>query len=328
MEEIISVVVPIYKVEKYLEKCIKSILEQTYKKLDIILVDDESPDECGKIIERYKEKDSRIRTIHQKNGGLSDARNNGWKIARGEYILFIDSDDWIEKNMIEILYNNAKVNNADISICEFIEEDDDGNVLSSKKYNNEIRVFTSLEAIKELIQQNNITNHAWNKMYKTELFENIKYPKGQLMEDISTTYKLIESSDRVVYQSIPLYHYIQRGTSILGNITEKRINDQENAFFERNKYLSVKYPQYRKEIIIDNLLNVKNIYYLSVIGKYKNLYNSKKYKDYYKQFKPLYKEYKKELYDKDKTSLRLFYYNRNLYKLFTMIKSCIKEIKK
>ena len=244
MEELISVIVPIYNVEKYIRKCVDSILKQTYKNIEVILVDDGSKDECGKIIDEYKKIDGRIKVIHKKNGGLSDARNCGMQYATGKFLLFIDSDDWIDREMVKKLYDNIKKYNADISICEFIEEDEEGKELSKKKYDEKILLFTSKEAIKELIVQKNITNHAWNKLYKKEIFDNIEYPKGQLMEDVSTTYKLIENSKQIVYQNIALYHYIQRNKSILGNITPKRINDQEKAFFERNKYLEKKYPEY------------------------------------------------------------------------------------
>ena len=324
MKDLISVIIPIYKVEKYLEKCIQSIIAQTYNNLDIILVDDGSPDNCGNIIEEYRKKDKRIRTIHQDNGGLSDARNSGIKIANGKYILCIDSDDWIENNMIEVLYKNIIDNNADISICEFIEEDDEGKMISHKNYNNKIEIFRKKEAIKKLIEQDIITNHAWNKLYKTKLFDNVEYPKGQLMEDISTTYKLFEKSEKIVYQNTPLYHYIQRGTSILGNITEKRINDQEYAIFERNKYLISKYPEYKKIIQIDNLTNVKTLYYLAIMGNHKNLYNSNKYKKYYREYKMVYKELKPYVKEKDKISLKLFYKNRELYKIYAKLKKIIK----
>ncbi len=325
MEKLISVVVPIYNVEKYLRKCLDSILEQTYCNLDIILVDDESPDNCGKIIEEYKKKDQRVRTIHQKNGGLSDARNAGIKIANGEYIIFIDSDDWVEKKMIEILYRNIEKYNSDISICEFIEEDDNGKVLSKKQYNYKFKEFNTFDAIKDLILQNTLTNHAWNKLYKINLFNNVRYPKGQLMEDVSTTYKLIENSSKVVYQNIPLYHYIQRESSILGNITEKRIKDQEFAFFKRNEYLYNKYPELNNIIQLDNLLNVKTLYYLSIMGNYKELYNSEQYKMYYKAYKPLYKSLKNDIKAMNNVSLNMFYINRNLYKTYVKLKKCIKD---
>ena len=324
MNDLISVILPIYKVEKYLKKCIESILTQTYKNLDIILVDDGSPDKCGEIIEEFQKKDKRIRTIHQNNGGLSAARNNGIKIANGKYIVCIDSDDWIEKDMIEVLYKNIVNTNSDISICEFIEEDEYGKILSNKKYNNEIIEFSSIEALRSLIKQDILTNHAWNKLYKKNLFDEIEYPKGQLMEDVSTTYKLFEKANKIVYQNTVLYHYIQRGTSILGNISEKRINDQELAFFDRNKYLMKKYPKLKMEIELDNLYNVKTLYYLAIMGGYKRLYDSQKYTEYYIEYKKLYKKNKNNTEIKGRKSLRLFYKNRTLYKIYVKLKKKIK----
>lgn len=324
MDDLISVIVPIYKVEKYLKKCVESILEQTYSNLDIILVDDGSPDNCGDIIEEFRKKNEKIRTIHQKNGGLSDARNSGIKIAKGKYIVCIDSDDWIEKNMIEVLYKDIINTNSDISVCEFVEEDDLQNILSTKKYNNEIIEFNSKEALKSLIKQDILTNHAWNKLYKASLFEGIEYPKGQLMEDVSTTYKLFEKANKIVYQNTSLYHYIQRGTSILGNITEKRINDQEFAFFDRNKYLMEKYSEFKEIIELDNMYNVKTLYFLAILGGYKNLYNSPKYAEYYAKYKKVYKENRKNPEFKGDKSLQLFYKNRIAYKMYVKLKRKIR----
>ena len=328
MSRLISVIVPIYKVENYLKKCVDSIINQSYKNIEIILVDDGSPDMCGVICDDYLKKDNRIKVIHKENGGLSDARNAGINIAKGDYILCIDSDDWIEENMIEIVYNNALEYSADISICEFIEEDINGNILGKKEESKEIKCFNRVKALNELISQVNITNHAWNKLYKKELFRNIEYPKGQLMEDISTTYKLFEKSDKIVYQNVALYHYIQRSESILGNITQKRIDDQENAIFSRNSYLLSKYPDLTDIINIDNLKNVKILYYLAIIGKHKNLYKSLKYKKYYKEYKKLYKIYKKNIKLEEKKSIDLFYFNRNLYKIYVCLKKFIGKVKK
>ena len=255
---------------------------------------------------------------------MSDARNSGIKIAKGKYIVCIDSDDWIEKNMIEVLYKDIINTNSDISVCEFVEEDDLQNILSTKKYNNEIIEFNSKEALKSLIKQDILTNHAWNKLYKASLFEGIEYPKGQLMEDVSTTYKLFEKANKIVYQNTSLYHYIQRGTSILGNITEKRINDQEFAFFDRNKYLMEKYSEFKEIIELDNMYNVKTLYFLAILGGYKNLYNSTKYAEYYAKYKKVYKENRKNPEFKGDKSLQLFYKNRIAYKMYVKLKRKIK----
>ena len=327
MNKLISVIVPIYNVENFLEKCVDSIVKQTYENIEIILIDDGSPDRCGVICDDYSKKDERIKVIHKKNGGLSDARNCGINVAKGEYVLCIDSDDWIEKNMIEVLYNNVVKYDADISICEFVEEDINGKILKKKKENSEIKCFNTIDALKELIIQENITNHAWNKLYRKELFKNIEYPKGQLMEDISTTYKLFEKSNKIIYQNITLYHYIQRSTSILGNITLKRIDDQEKAIFSRNNYLLSEYSELTDIINIDNLKNVKTLYYLAIIGNHKNLYISSKYKKYYEEYKKIYKTYKTDIKAEEKKSMDLFYFNRNLYKMYVYLKKIVGKVK-
>ena len=226
--------------------------------------------------------------------------------------------------MIEVLYNDIINTNSDISVCEFVEEDDFQNILSTKKYTNEIIEFNSKEALKSLIKQDILTNHAWNKLYKASLFEGVEYPKGQLMEDVSTTYKLFEKANKIVYQNTSLYHYIQRGTSILGNITEKRINDQEFAFFDRNKYLMEKYSEFKEIIELDNMYNVKTLYFLAILGGYKNLYNSLKYAEYYAKYKKVYKENRKNPEFKGDKSLQLFYQNRIAYKMYVKLKRKIK----
>ena len=141
---LISVIVPIYKVEKYLNKCVKSIINQTYKNLEIILVDDGSPDNCGKICDKLAERDDRIRIIHKKNGGLSSARNAGIEIANGEYIGFVDSDDYIDNDMFETLYNNIKDNNADLSIIGYQIETIDNKVIKYFELEEKIYEYESL----------------------------------------------------------------------------------------------------------------------------------------------------------------------------------------
>lgn len=328
MEELISIIVPIYNVENYINKCVDSILNQTYKNLEILLIDDGSPDKCGKICDEYKSVDKRVIVVHKENGGLSDARNIGISLAKGKYISVIDSDDWIETNMIEVLYKNICKYKADISICDFSEEDIEGKQLMEKKATGEIKVFNNEEALNELVIQNNITNHAWNKLYRKELFKNIQYPKGQLMEDVSTTYRLFEESKCIVHQDVILYHYIQRNSSILGNITKKRIIDQENAFFKRNKYLVKKYPKLIDCINVDNMENVKAIYYLSVVGGFKELYASERFKQYYIKYKKMYNVYKNIIREDKRMSMNLFYFNRTLYMLYVRVKVGILNVKK
>ena len=214
-EELISVIVPVYKVEAYLNKCIDSIISQTYKNLEIILVDDGSPDNCPKICDEYAKKDKRIKVIHKKNGGLSDARNNGLRIATGKYIGFVDSDDYIDDGMYEYLYSLIKKYDADISTCGYrnfgeYEYDD----LVPK----EEMCIDKIEALKKLSEDAIVKNYAWNKLYKKELFidNNIEYPVGVIMEDVATTYKLFELCNKIVIGNNIFYNYLRRGGGITG----------------------------------------------------------------------------------------------------------------
>lgn len=243
--DLISVIIPIYKVEKYLKKCINSVLNQTYSNLEIILVDDGSPDNCRKICDNYKKKDKRIKVIHKKNGGLSDARNKGIAIAQGKYISFIDSDDYIEKNMIELLYNNLKKENADISICNyytFNEEQEKLEKESPDTAKQEIEIFNSQSALKKLMSKNSFGDYAWNKLYSAKLFSKVKYPVGKKMEDLGTTYKLFLLSNKIVYTNKKLYNYLQRNGSIANSKTESLMKDRMDLAIDRYNNIKKIYP--------------------------------------------------------------------------------------
>lgn len=209
----ISIVVPIYKVEKYLNKCIDSILSQTFSDFELILVDDGSPDNCPEICDEYAKKDERIKVIHKENGGLSDARNAGIKAASGEYIGLIDSDDYIASDMYEDLYRNACENDADISVCGavVVAENQEAEFLKETK----TVVMSNKEALEQMIYNHLFEVNAWNKLYKKDLFSDICYPVGMLYEDLATTYKLIDKSKTVVHSDGKKYAYVQRGGSIM-----------------------------------------------------------------------------------------------------------------
>lgn len=210
---LVSVIIPIYNVEPYLRRCINSVINQTYTNLEIILVDDGSPDGCPAICDEYVQKDNRIKVIHKKNGGLSDARNAGLKIAKGKYITFIDSDDWISPLYIDVLSKNLEANQADISIVENLVTQDDTNATDINT--NRTQVMSSKEALHQLFKYNKISFAvSWGKLYKKELFTNIEFPIGKFHEDEFTTYKLFYSARKIVWNSHPLYYYFQRGNSI------------------------------------------------------------------------------------------------------------------
>lgn len=258
VNDLISIIVPVYKVEKYLNRCIDSILNQTYKNLEIILVDDGSPDNCGKICDDYKKMDKRIKVIHKKNGGLSDARNFGIKIASGKYIGFVDSDDFISKEMYEKLYYLLKENKADISVISYKCFYEIDKVFDKKENINNVSVLSAEESMQYLFENSKIGNYAWNKLYKTSLFSDIEYPFGKKMEDLGTTYKLFNKCNRIAYCDIELYYYLQRQDSILHSTDAMFCNDKFELCYERFIYLKEKYPNLKENYtyIFENALRL------------------------------------------------------------------------
>lgn len=278
--DLISIIIPVYKVEKYLEKCIESVLKQTYTNLQIILVDDGSPDNCGKICDEYAKKDSRIEVIHKVNGGLSDARNVGIAKAKGKYIGFVDSDDYIKEDMYEILINLIKEYDADVSICNLYD------VIDGKEYirNNEngIQEYSRLEILKEVLLDKNIQSYAWNKLYKKELFDEIKYPIGKKYEDIGTTFYVFEKCNKIVVTSKPEYYYLKRSDSLVNNVTESTVLDYTDIIIQRYLYTQKNIEELRKYnnyYLAKTLITAHNdIELLGSISekmqeKYKDLYN-------------------------------------------------------
>lgn len=219
MSELISIVVPIYNIENYIDKCISSIVDQTYFNLEIILVNDCSTDLSQKVCEKWRLLDKRIVLINkERNEGLSCARNTGVLNARGKYIAFIDGDDYISNDFIEVLYGAIKTDNADIAACSFFYVEN-GSIVERKKERVQGKVlYTSVDAFRECIKYPSLLDVvAWNKLYLKSLFleNSIMYPPGKIHEDLFTTYKLIYYSRKVVYVDLPLYYYIQRDTSIM-----------------------------------------------------------------------------------------------------------------
>lgn len=277
---LISVIVPIYKVEKYLNKCVKSIINQTYKNLEIILVDDGSPDNCGKICDKLAERDDRIRIIHKKNGGLSSARNAGIEIANGEYIGFVDSDDYIKEDMYEILLNLIKKYDADVSICNLYDVIDGNECIRNKE--NGIREYSRLDILKEVLLDKNIQSYAWNKLYEKELFDEIKYPIRKKYEDIGTTFYVFEKCNKIVVTSEPEYYYLKRSDSLVNNVTESTVLDYTEIIIQRYLYTKENIKElkkYNNYYLAKTLITAHNdIELLGSISekmqeKYKELYN-------------------------------------------------------
>lgn len=300
---LISVIVPVYNVEKYLARCLDSIIKQTYKNLEIIVVDDGSTDGSGKLCDEYAKKDERIKVFHKKNGGLSDARNYGIERANGEYFSFVDSDDWVETKYIEVLYEGLRDSSCNISMVKhFI---DYPNKTIDTGTGNKIKL-TPHDCFDRMLYQEDVDVSAWAKLYSKSLFKNISFPKGRLFEDSATTYKLIDKSNAIYLNSVSLYHYVIRKESITNKAFSRKDFDIIKSTSEMAEYVVDKYPD------LVNGCNSRMMYaHLSAFRKYAISKNRKKFhEDGTEIFDYIRKNRKKVLKDKripnrDRWALRL-----------------------
>lgn len=285
MDSLISVIVPIYKVEKYLDRCINSIVNQTYKNLEIILVDDGSPDNCPTMCDEWSKKDNRIKVIHKINGGLSSARNSGIEQYTGEYLTFIDSDDYIEPNYIEELYSTLNQHNADMSICGLNYFNEDGSVYQDIKSLS--KQFYKEDRFSLLLEHNITVVVAWNKLYKRHIFEKLKYPLNKKNEDEFVIYDIIDQCrNGIAITEKKLYNYINRANSIMTSMSTKGIFDAIEAFKSR----FTKTNDFKiKENCVYRMFN-------NYIDKYRKFKKDKETRtEIHNSFKKDYKTYKKFL---------------------------------
>lgn len=233
----ISVIVPVYKVEPYLDRCVKSVLNQTFSDFELILVDDGSPDECPRLCDEWATKDNRIRVIHKENGGLSDARNVGFEASTGEWITFVDSDDYIHPQTLEALYQAVTEHNVNVSICGFAKTQ--GEPLNAVD-------FTSHLWLPEVFfrERNVNATVAWGKLYHRSVV--LPYPKGKLHEDDFVTYQILFSQAHVGVVEAPLYAYFQCATSIMHQPWAFRRMDELSAYVQQIDYFKASYPELRR----------------------------------------------------------------------------------
>lgn len=239
----ISIIIPVYNAEKYLDKCLNSVLSQTYTNLQIILVNDGSRDGSAKICDAYARKDQRIQVIHQENKGVASARNEGLAVAVGDWIGFVDADDWIEADMFSYLLDNAEREAADSVICAWWEELPQCSVPCGV---DDHVLLTGNETLEMLLHDELVTNYLWNKLWKRELFTDIVFPEGRTFEDVAVVYRLFERSTKVVCLPECKYHYLHHGGSILD---QQKLENKVNFYYaakNRMEDLQTRYTKYEE----------------------------------------------------------------------------------
>ena len=233
---LISVIVPIYKVENYLDRCVESIVKQTYENLEIILVDDGSPDNCPEMCDAWAQKDRRIKVIHKQNGGLSDARNAGMKIASGQYMAFIDGDDYIAPEMYQLLSECILSDNSDIAACGVEMVFEDGT--APRPLTPEGRFVLNRDAaMQAVIREFPLKQPVWYKLYKADLIRNIYFPVGKYHEDVFWTWRAVARAEKISVFDTPCYYYVQRSGSIMAERYSLRRLDAIEAKQERLAFL-------------------------------------------------------------------------------------------
>lgn len=324
----ISVIVPIYNVEKYLNRCVDSILNQSFSDFELILVDDGSPDNCGKICDEYAKKDNRVIVIHKQNGGLSDARNAGieWALQNSdsEWITFIDSDDWIHKDYLKLLYNAVKDNNVDVSVCRFVRttgEDD----LSNESNDASVKLWSP-----EDFFVNDVVNAAiaCAKLYRKPLFKDIRYPYGRIHEDEFTTYKVLFQNDKIAVVDKVMYYYYTNPDSIMNKKWNPKRLDAIDAFESRIDFF--KDNNYKKAYELN--INMLIMFYYGAFTRLSESddieYKSKYIKMIRKRFNKQYKMFKNDtLVNKDQLEFVYATISPVRCYIYTHIKALIRKFK-
>lgn len=237
----VSIIIPVYGVEAYLEECINSLLNQTYTNLEIIVIDDASPDRCPEICDSYTQVDQRVRVIHKLNGGAASARNIGLNILTGEYFTFVDSDDYVKPTYIEELVVNLEDHDADISVCSFEYLYKDKTVV--KGYQGNLVTMTQIDFLKRFLTDWTC-GIIWNKLFKVELLKQIRFPEGHKIDDEFFTYRLFMKAEKVVMFSSILYEYRMRSSSVMNATNRERLlEDKALYLLERFDNITSEYPQ-------------------------------------------------------------------------------------
>lgn len=300
----ISVIVPVYNVANYLPKCIDSILAQTYENIEVILVDDGSTDNSGKICDEYAKKDNRIKVIHKENAGLSSARNKGIEVASGEYLAFIDSDDYISEKMFQLLYD--AIGNSELAICGYSCVDEDGKQIKPGTVI-ENKVMTQEQSFDELCRYNNAGYIiACNKLYKKELFDEIRYPIGKLHEDEFVIHNIFSKCNSIACIDTVLYFYLQRQGSIMKTPSIRRLDGAEAVLNRTDFFVRKGLSAEKVYVSLNKVFNVFKSTYKS--KDYITMKQRTRYSELYRQCRKIIKRLiKSELPLRKKCILAMYY---------------------
>lgn len=275
MEAKISIIIPVYKVEDYVERCIKCIQAQTYTNWEAIFVEDGSPDKSGEICDRYAKKDARIKVIHKENAGVAAARNTGIANATGQYIAFIDSDDYAHPKYLEVLFTLMQEHDADLAIVgyelSYDSEVGDGQPLG------EVQMMDSSKAVAKVIENQQFCS-PWSKLYKRSLFAHITYPEGAIYEDLGTAFEIFQAADRIVYQNIPLYYYFQVSESITRSEFHYGKLDEAKALKKQYEFIQKHFPELADAARYKYLYNVYG--HILCLVKAEDDYGKQKYREF------------------------------------------------
>ena len=305
-KDLVSVIIPIYKIEDYIYHSVESVVNQTYQNIEIILVDDGSPDKCPKICDEWAEKDNRVKVIHKKNGGLSDARNAGLDIAKGNYIIFLDGDDKMDVDAVKILYETIIKNNADIVMTDYcyIKAIDE---IPNVEKNNYVETIYEGKDIFELIYNKKHPKImlSWGKIYKKEIFDDIRFPKGKIHEDDYVLHRVLHKTNKFVHISTELFlNSLRPGSITASKFTSKRF-DALDAILDRVEFCKKEKPEYYQKSVY-KLLKVTMLYYT-----YARM--SKLKKEEYKHLLEIYNEYYKLLENKPLLAKAFKYFKNTTY---------------
>lgn len=307
---LVSIIVPVFNVERYLNRCIASVANQTYQDIQIVLVDDGSTDQSPEICDSWATEDSRVTVVHQANGGVSIARNRGLDMATGEYILWVDSDDYIAPETVETMMRTALQNHADMVICDFEKGTDDHYTFKTSTQTPCEQIDNTSALTRIYANAHSALRYAapWAKLAKRSLYQDIRYPEGKIFEDIYTTHKLIYRCERIAVLDIPLFYYFQRPDSIMNAMFSMKKLDYLQALVERITFFEANSLKELEQIAYDELLH-------SLIWEYsrtRDLLHSEAGMEYIKQlFRGVYRKgYASRRYPKE-TKLFFATFNRN-----------------